>query len=346
MLFHEIPLSDLLALQKKENHIIIDVRSPKEFKESTIPGSINIPVFNDEERAEVGTIYKQVGAKEASERGLAIFSQKLPAFISEFKQLETPFTVFCWRGGMRSKTAATVLDLMGFQVNRLTGGIRTYRQWVANELEKQEFMPKLIVLNGYTGSGKTAILKRLSQDGFPVIDLEEMAGHRGSIFGQIGLEPSNQTKFDSLLLTEMLRYQREPYVFIEGESKRIGKVGMPQFLYEQKEQGLQLVINLPIEVRVQNIIEDYRPWESPQYFKEAFQLIKKRIHTPVAKQIEVNLDNEDFALATQLLLEYYYDSKYEYSGSHILEQRKIIIDVVDIEDAYEKILYEMKQIAQ
>lgn len=342
MLFHEIPLTDLLALQKKENHIIIDVRSPKEFNESTIPGSINIPVFNDEERAEVGTIYKQVGAKEASERGLSIFSQKLPAFIAKFKGLEDSFTVFCWRGGMRSKTAATVLDLMGYSVNRLTGGIRTYRQWVAHELDKKEFSPNLIVLNGYTGSGKTTILKRLSQNGFPVINLEEMAGHRGSIFGQIGLTPSNQTKFDSLLLTEVLRYKDEPYVFIEGESKRIGNVSIPQFLYEKKEQGLQLFINLPLDVRVQNILEDYRPWESPANFKEAFRLIKKRIHTPVAKQIEVNLDNEDFALATQLLLEYYYDSKYEHSGSHFLEQQKKIINALDVEDAFQKILYEMK----
>ena len=342
MLFHDIPLTDLLAFPKKENHLIVDVRSPKEFNESTIPGSINIPVFNDEERAEVGTIYKQVGAKEASERGLSIFSKKLPAFIAEFEGIEDPFTVFCWRGGMRSKTAATVLDLMGFCVNRLTGGIRTYRQWVAHELEKEEFTPKLIVLNGYTGSGKTTILKQLSQNGFPVINLEEMAGHRGSIFGQIGLNPSNQTKFDSLLLTEILRYNNEPYVFIEGESKRIGNVSIPQFLYEKKEQGLQLFINLPIEIRVQNILEDYRPWESPEKFKDAFQLIKKRIHTPVAKQIESNLNNEDFSLATQLLLEYYYDSKYEHSGSHFLEQQKRIIDALDVEDAFQKILYEMK----
>src|SRR5699024_7402287 len=127
-MFQDIALDDLLALQQKGEHTIIDVRSPKEFNESTIPGSINIPVFNTEERAEVGTIYKQVGKEAAKERGLEIFSAKLPDFIDAFRKINTPKTVFCWRGGMRSKTAATVLDLMGIRVNRLTGGFRTYRQ--------------------------------------------------------------------------------------------------------------------------------------------------------------------------------------------------------------------------
>lgn len=340
-LFREITLPDLFTSQKKEAHTLIDVRSPKEFKEATIPGSINIPVFNNEERAEIGTIYKQVGTEEAKERGLSIFSQKLPAFIAAFKQIETPITVFCWRGGMRSKTAATVLDLMGINAKRLTGGVRTYRQWVVNELEKQEFMPKLFVLNGYTGSGKTAILKLLSQMGYPIIDLEGMAGHRGSIFGQIGLEPSNQKKFDSLLLHEIVRYQDGPYVVIEGESKRIGKVCLPDFLNEKKEKGLQLFINLPIEVRVQNILEDYQPWEFPQLFKESFQLIKKHIHTPIAKQIEADLENSDFASATKLLLKYYYDPKYEHSSNQYLEHQKIIIKAMDVEDAFQKVIKEI-----
>ena len=337
-MFRDITLTDLFTAQKKGTHTMVDVRSPEEFNEATIPGSINIPVFTNKERAEVGTIYKQVGAEEAKIKGLAIFSEKLPAFIAEFKQIETPITVFCWRGGMRSKTTATVLDLMGVHAKRLTGGIRTYRQWVVHELEKQEFKPKLYVLNGYTGSGKTAILKKLYEKGYPVIDLEGMAGHRGSIFGQIGLEPSNQKKFDSLLLAEVLRYKDKPYVFIEGESRRIGKVCIPDFLNDKKENGLQLFIDLPVKVRVQNILEDYQPWESPQPFKEAFQLIKKHIHTPVAKQIEVDLNSGEFAAATKLLLEYYYDPKYEYSRNQYQEEQKISVDAVDVEDAFLKVL--------
>ena len=246
-MFNDLTLKDLFALQEKGPHTFIDVRSPNEFNDATIPGSINIPVFDDKERAEVGTLYKQVGKEAAKERGLEIFSKKLPDFIHAFKQIETPMTVFCWRGGMRSKTAATVLDLMGIHANRLQGGVRSFRQWVVHELETEDFPPKFIVLNGYTGSGKTEILKRLAAKGYPILDFEKLAGHRGSIFGQIGLEPSNQKKFDSLLVHEMLRFKHEPFVFIEGESRRIGKVSLPQFLFDKKEKGMQIVFHLPIE---------------------------------------------------------------------------------------------------
>ncbi|HEY4551932.1 MAG TPA: tRNA 2-selenouridine(34) synthase MnmH [Bacillaceae bacterium] len=337
-MFKDIALTDLLALQKNENHTIVDVRSPGEFHEATIPGSINIPVFNNEERAEVGTLYKQVGKEAAMERGLAIFSQKLPAFISEFKQIETPVTVFCWRGGMRSKTAATVLDLMGIHANRLAGGVRSYRRWVVQTLEEADFPPRLFVLNGYTGTGKTAILRQLEDGGYPVIDLEKMAGHRGSIFGQIGLTPSNQKKFDSLLVEAMSIFQNEPFVFIEGESKRIGKVYIPDFLYKKKEQGLQLFIHLPIEERIKNILEDYQPWQYPERFKEAFQFIRKRMHTPIAKEVESNIENGHFESATELLLKYYYDPRYEHSIQNQPENGKIVIEAASKEEAFQRIL--------
>ncbi|MBT2214866.1 tRNA 2-selenouridine(34) synthase MnmH [Virgibacillus dakarensis] len=332
-MFHDIALDDLFALQKNEAHTLIDVRSPKEFNEATIPGSVNIPVFTTEERAEVGTIYKQVGPEAAKERGLAIFSAKLPDFIDEFRKVDTPKTVFCWRGGMRSKTAATVLDLMGIKANRLSGGFRTYRQWVVSELSKHEFKPDLYVLNGFTGTGKTAILKQLELKGYPVIDLEGMANHRGSIFGQIGLQPSNQKKFEALLVEKLLQYKDVPFVFVEGESKRIGKVTLPDFLYEKKEKGMQLIIDLPMEERIRNILDDYQPWNSPQDFVEAFQIIKKRIHTPVAKEIDEGLRNDNYTEAIQLLLEYYYDPRYKYAAKQYPDDKKIHIRAKNMEEA-------------
>jgi len=344
-MFQDLTLMDLFKAQEKGPHTLIDVRSPNEFKESTIPGSINISVFDDQERAEIGTLYKEVGQEAANERGLAIFSKKLPDFIHAFKKIETPMTVFCWRGGMRSKTAATVLDLMGIHANRLTGGIRTFRQWVVHELEKENFSPKLIVLNGYTGSGKTDLLKRLADKGYPILDLEHMAGHRGSVFGQIGLEPSNQKKFDSLLINKLTQFKDEPFVFIEGESRRIGKVAMPEFLFKQKEEGYQIVIDIPVEERVKNILSDYEPEKSPEHFKEAFQFIKKRIHTPIAMQIESDLESYDFASATKLLLEYYYDQRYEYSGNQNPESGDLVITANDVDDAFRKILQAFEKIA-
>jgi len=336
-MFQDIELKDLLHLQEKEAHTIVDVRSPGEFQEYTIPGSINIPIFSDKERAEVGTIYKQVGKEEAKERGLEIFSAKLPNFIAKFKKIDTPMSVFCWRGGMRSKTAATVLDLMGVHANRLTGGIRSYREWVVSELEKQEFKPELYVLNGNTGSGKTMILHELAEKGYPVIDLEKMANHRGSIFGQIGLKPNKQKKFDSLLVQAMKRYENEPFVFIEGESKRIGRVVLPDFLYDKKEKGKQLFIELPFEKRIDIILEEYHPMDNPEQFREAFQYIKKRIHTPIAKEIDEALEQNKHKKAVRLLLQYYYDPRYEHHIKEYTEQQKVLVQAQSVNEAIEKI---------
>ncbi|MBY0223459.1 MULTISPECIES: tRNA 2-selenouridine(34) synthase MnmH [Sporosarcina] len=341
----DITLTDALDLQKTKAHILVDVRSPKEFEEATIPGSLNIPIFTDEERAEVGTLYKQVGKQAAMDRGLMIFSRKLPSFIKAFQQIESPITVFCWRGGMRSKTAVTVLELMGIRANRIIGGIHTYRQWVIKRLG-EPFTPQLLVLNGYTGSGKTKILHKLREDGYPVIDLEGMAGHRGSIFGQIGVKPNNQKRFEMLLAEKLVEYADQPYVFIEGESKRIGQVHMPPELYEKKEQSSQWIIQLPTAVRVEEILSEYEPDKNPSKFLEAFELIRKRIHQPIAMQIQNDLENGRFAEAVEQLLTYYYDPQYEHSVARFAKSGEHVIQVDTVQEAYEECLERYKELAK
>lgn len=342
-MFQDITLHDLFERQKTKPITLIDVRSPQEFANNTIPGSINIPVFDNEERAKVGTIYKQVGPEAAKEKGLAIFSEKLPRFIASFESIKTEKVVYCWRGGMRSKTAATVLDLMGKEVFRLDGGIRSYRRWVVHKLEGQHFTPKMYVLNGYTGSGKTTLLKRLKEQGYPVLDLEEMANHRGSIFGQIGLKPHNQKVFDSLLVQDMLRYKQSPFLLLEGESKRIGRASLPAFLYDQKEAGMQLFIHLPLEQRIENILQDYNPIAHKEQVIEAYQIIKKRIHTPIAKQISNDIEQNNFRSAIANLLEYYYDPRYEHAIKHYPGDKQITIHANNLEEAFDAVTNFIKQ---
>lgn len=336
-MFQNMMLKDLFKRQETEDIQLIDVRSPKEFAAFSIPGSINIPIFTDEERAKVGTLYKQKGPEIAKEKGLEIFSRKLPNFIHSFKSIEMPKVVYCWRGGMRSKTAATVLDLMDIPVCRLDGGIRAYRKWVMQTLEEENFQSKMYVLNGYTGTGKTLILKRLEQLGYPVIDLEGLANHRGSIFGQIGLEPNNQKTFESLLVQELIRYKDAPFIFLEGESKRVGKAVIPDFLYHQKEKGTQLFIDLPIDVRVNNILNEYHPLQYKAEIKEAFGIIKKRIHTPIQKEIAEHLEQNDFESVVKLLLTYYYDPKYKHSNNCYSDEQSISIHADDLDEAFEKV---------
>lgn len=314
-MFQDITIEQLLERRQSDELLLIDVRSPSEFEESTIPGSLNIPIFTDEERKEVGTLYKQVSIQAAKDKGLEIVSRKLPAFIKQFEALgERPKAVFCWRGGMRSKTTATVLSLMGIRAQRLVGGYRAYRKWVVSMLDSFQLTSKCIVIHGYTGTGKTEILRGLAKQGFPALDLEELAGHRGSIFGHIGKKPSNQKNFESMLIQELLKYKDAPYLLMEAESKRIGKVVLPDFLVEGKKRGEHYMIEIPWDVRVRNILNDYKPEEHKEMCMEAFQRIKNRIHTPAAQQIENCLKEERYGEAVSLLLEYYYDPRYDHAG--------------------------------
>ncbi|MEX2416749.1 MAG: tRNA 2-selenouridine(34) synthase MnmH [Paenibacillaceae bacterium] len=336
-MFQDLTLDELLELRQKKELVTIDVRSPSEFEDATIPGSLNIPLFNDDERAEIGTLYTQVNVQAAKERGLEIVSAKLPSFIKQFSQIPGNKVVFCWRGGMRSKITATLLSLMGIHVYRLEGGFRAHRQGVIKALDELIITPPAIVLHGNTGSGKTAILRILKDQGYPVLDLEAMAGHRGSVFGDIGLKAHNQKKFDALLIDELISNERSPYLLIEAESKRIGKVVLPDQLVQKKEEGYQIWLELPIETRVQHILNDYCPWEHQEECIKSFLLIKSRIHTPVANEIEQYLRDGKYERAIELLLINYYDHRYAYSSSLNNLEKRSVIKANSVEEAVDGI---------
>ncbi|MBB6672674.1 tRNA 2-selenouridine(34) synthase MnmH [Cohnella nanjingensis] len=337
-MFQDIAIDVLFEKRKRGELILVDVRSPSEYREASIPGSLNIPLFDDAERAEIGTLYKQASVDAAKTRGLEIVSAKLPAFIKQFAALPGKTAVFCWRGGMRSKTTATVLSLMGIHAYRLTGGYRAYRRSVVDALSEMDFAPKLIVLHGNTGTGKTAILRALQARGCPALDLEAMAGHRGSAFGHIGLPAHNQKTFDALLFDELSRFEQAPYVFMEAESKRIGKVTVPDFLMRKKEEGLHVRIEMPVEARVNTILNDYRPEAHHEACLQAFRLIKSRLHTPVAAEIETLLEERRYDRAVALLLIHYYDPRYAHSSEAYESTALAAIRADTAEEAAEELL--------
>ncbi|CAH0117766.1 MULTISPECIES: tRNA 2-selenouridine(34) synthase MnmH [unclassified Paenibacillus] len=340
-MFQDITIEQLRELQNAGGVRLIDVRSPGEFAEFTIPGSVNIPLFDDEERAEIGTIYKQISIQAAKDRGLEIVSAKLPHLVRQFRQIEGRKAVFCWRGGMRSKTTATVLSLMGIQADRLSGGIRAYRNWVVETLANYDLRSQMIVVAGRTGTGKTEILRHLAKFGYPVIELERLAQHRGSVFGHIGMKASNQKTFESLLVQELEKWRDTPYIIIEAESKRIGKAVLPDFLVQAKTNGISIYVDMPLAQRVRNIMEVYKPQERKQQYIEAFQKIKKRIHTPVAALIESLLGEDRFEEAISLLLEHYYDPRYDYAAGN---QAQIVCEAADVADAASQVAEQIRRL--
>lgn len=338
----DITVEQFVALLAKGDITPVDVRSPGEFAEGTVPGSVNVPLFDDRERRDIGINYKQISVDAAKELGLEIVAGKLPEFIRKMQSLPGRKAVFCWRGGMRSKASATLLSLVAGKVYRVQGGIRAYRRWVVETLAGFEWKPPLVVLGGYTGTGKTEALRRLQRKGYPALDLEGLAGHRGSIFGGVGTSPRNQRTFEALLVHELIRLNHSPYVLMEAESRRVGKVMMPEFLVAAKERAIQLYLEMPVEERIRNILEDYEPEKHPQECLDAFARIERKIHTPVAREIRRAMENGEYADAVRGLLEYYYDPRYEHTVSEYNAER-ITLRVRNTEDAIERIEAYIKQ---
>jgi tRNA 2-selenouridine synthase len=218
--------------------IILDVRSPSEYRQARIPGAISFPLFSDAERAQIGTCYKQQGREAAVELGFAFTDGKLAGFIADAKRLTEgalEVRVHCWRGGMRSGAIAWMLDLAGFEVTTLSGGYKAFRHWVLSRFAE----PKPIaILGGMTGCGKTEILQALSQQGSQVLDLEAIANHRGSSYGALGLPPQPSTEhFENEIAMRWAAFDSQQPVWIEAESKRIGQCRVPEALFRQMDRA-------------------------------------------------------------------------------------------------------------
>ncbi len=238
---------------------IIDVRSPGEYAEDHMPGAINLPVLNDGERAEVGTIYQQVGPFPARKLGAALVSANISNHLhSHFADLGKDYRplVYCWRGGQRSASLSHILAQIGWRVSVLNGGYKTYRTHVLHELETVPEALTYRIIAGATGSGKTQILHRLAERGAQVLDLEGLANHRGSVLGNMGPQPS-QKLFDSQLLHALNTFTPATPVWVESESNRIGNVYLPPKLWSVLRAANGYRIHVPTAGRVENLLSEY-----------------------------------------------------------------------------------------
>ncbi|MDM7266187.1 MAG: tRNA 2-selenouridine(34) synthase MnmH [Aquificaceae bacterium] len=246
----DIKPEDIYTLEER---ILVDIRSPSEYEEFHIPGAINIPIFEDEEKRLIGLVYRSEGVEKAKELGYEIAWKKLQSLLERFKKLKRDYknvVVYCWRGGLRSQELCRVLRSMGIEVLRLEGGYRAYREFILRDMERLLEGKTFLVLTGKTGVGKTRLLRRLKEEGYPVIDLEALAQHRGSVFGRVGIKKRiSQKMFDALLYEELKRINSD-LLIVEDESRVIGNIHIPDSLWNKKEQGFFLEIETSLERRL------------------------------------------------------------------------------------------------
>ncbi len=288
---------------------VFDVRSLGEYEQAHIPGAYSLPLFSNEERKIVGTAYKQNSREAAIKLGLDFFGPKMrrmvetvEAIVKNYPQAGKTIAVHCWRGGMRSGAVAWLLDMYGFNVHTLNGGYKTYRQWVLQQLEiKYPFK----VLGGYTGSGKTFVLQQMEQLGATVINLEQIAKHKGSAFGAIGMpkQPS-QEMFENLLATELFEKNNGAPLWVEDESQRIGLVNIPINLWNHSRTCPVYFLDIPFEERLVHICAEYGRLHRER-MKAAILRIHKRLGPLETKTAVQLLEEGNLAGCFRILLKYY-----------------------------------------
>ena len=300
--------------------IFIDVRTPNEYNEGSIPGAINIPIFSNEERAYIGNTYVNINKITAKEEGFEIASHKLPDIHKRIKQVAKGYSkiiIFCWRGGLRSKSIATIMSLMSLPAYQLEGGYKAYRTFVLKEFEKRSEIPSpYIVLHGYTGCGKTLLLKALEKKGMPVLDLEGLANHRGSAFGGVGLGIQPPQKVFEANIYEKTSTFKDSLVFVEAESTKIGRRIVPAFAINHIKTGIHVLVNLDKEVRIKRLLDDYMDNNCSveynlSYIENSLESIKPYMSKNDFNLMKDYLGNDNLFDFVGLLLDNYYDPMYK-----------------------------------
>jgi tRNA 2-selenouridine synthase len=303
-----ININDFLKLNKEIP--VVDVRSPAEFEQGHIPGAINIPLFNNEERAIVGILYKKSGRLDAVLAGLEIAGKKMRQLAEPgFKAAKNKkLLLHCWRGGMRSASMAWLFETCGIQCFVLQGGYKSYRQFVR---EYFSFPFNLLVIGGMTGSGKTAILKEIEKQSYQVLKLEEIAHHKGSVFGNLGEYPQNTNEhFENEIFNALICFDIEKPIFVEDESRNIGRNTIPPEFFETLTQSRLIVTDMNKELRIHRLVEDYGNFPK-QELKDCIGKISKRLGRQNAQLAIASVDMGNLEQAVEISL-FYYDKTYSF----------------------------------
>ncbi|PWU02433.1 MAG: tRNA 2-selenouridine(34) synthase MnmH [Candidatus Melainabacteria bacterium] len=299
-------------LEKLTDPLLVDVRSPCEHANERIPGSVNLPLLSDEERAVIGTIYAEEGELVARREALRFITPKISPIVDTIVRIRKerqPTVVHCWRGGLRSEAVASVLSIAGIDCFRLTGGYKAWRNYLLSQLKESRFTLNPVVLQGLTGVGKTDILKHLSELGASVLDLESLAHHRGSVFGSLGLgaQPT-QKNFEAELWFKLRQFENEA-VFLEAEGRKIGQIAVPDCILKKIQAGKRILVTGSLAVRRARILATYANELTAQNIELALSYLgrlKERLGARrVAELTEFANAREIEKLVDALLLEYY-----------------------------------------
>ena len=300
-----------IFLSQADQTPIVDVRSPGEYRKAHIGGAINLSLFSDKEREDIGILYSQEGQRAAFDRGLKFVTPKLESFEKKAHELaqNKRLLVHCWRGGMRSEKMALFFEETGLSCGVLKGGYKAYRKKLREDFAN---IKTLHVLEGPTGSGKTEILQEMAALGEQFLDLEKYANHRGSTFGWIGKgEQPSTGQFQNNIHLALLRMDPEKPIWVEGESLKIGKVSLPEALWNKMNEVPVFNIDLDVDFRVRRIVDEYGCFSKQELFLSLAK-IRSRLGDLNYRDVRRFIENDKLESAVIILLKYY-DKAYYHS---------------------------------
>ncbi len=305
------PIEPTNFLRQSTLNPVIDVRAPGEFAQGHIPGAFNIPLFDDAERAEVGTLYVQAGREDAVLRGLDFAVPKTDWYLKSLRRIRPGgrILVHCWRGGMRSAAMAELFSNAGYEVDLLTGGYKAYRRHIREDLGRPA---RIVVLGGLTGSGKTGLLHAIASAGEQVVDLEGLACHKGSVFGALGqpAQPTNE-QFENNLHARWSQLDLSRMVWLEDESRMIGKVTLPDPVVAHISNGCLLIVEPDHATRIKRLVNEYAGFDK-SLLAEAINRIADRLGGANAREAVMALESNRFEKVAAIVLAYY-DKAYLFS---------------------------------